>query len=154
MYPLIIYPLAPSVMPSADGLDNNVPVKSWGQLFNQKDGLVTNPGWKLFYEVGYVKDYHMTIESSSEGEKCIKDALDGIFANLQILLFNLWRPSDTKKLWRWTSNNLELLINLSYIQLLNRMLWYKGGKGKERRQRGKHKIKLPAEIMKAVFKEK
>jgi len=150
------------LMPSADGLDNNVPVKSRGQLFNRKrtaffpepDGPITNPGWKLFCEVGYVKDYHTAIESSSEGGKRIKDALDGIFANLQILPFNPGRPSDAKMLWRWTGNDLELLINSSYIQLLDRTLRYKGGKGKERRQGGKHKIRSPAEMMKVVFREK
>ena len=144
------------LMPSADQLENNVPPKSRTQLFKTKrkaffpepnEILTKNSHWEPFYEVGYMLEYHTAIDDSSpEQAKALKDALDGIFEHLQVLPFNPGRPCDLKPLWRWKEDELQLLLNSSYIDMEDRTLRYKGGQGRERRKGGKHKMRSKLEM--------
>ena len=143
------------LMPSADQLENNVPPKSRTQLFKTKrraffpepdETLVKNSHWEPFYQVGYVLEYRTAVDSSPEEAKALRDALDGIFEHLQVLPFNPGRPCDLKPLWRWNGDELQLLLNLSYIDMEDRTLRYKGGQGTERRKGGKHKMRSKLEM--------
>ena len=99
------------LFPSVDQLENNIPPKSRDQCFLLKREIffpepdsipiedIKNTRWKNFYTKGYIKEYHEVIKKSSDGGKHLKDALDGIFENLQILPHNPGRPADVKGLW-------------------------------------------------------
>ncbi|KAF9642803.1 hypothetical protein BDM02DRAFT_3192660, partial [Thelephora ganbajun] len=142
------------LVPSADGLENNVPPKSRTQVFRRKrEAFFPEPGtvlkkhshWQSIWGE-YVKDYHKATELSWDYGKSIKDTLDKIFQNLQVLPFNPGRPDNMKPLWRWIGDQLQLLFNLLYLQLLDRVLRYKGRAGKGKRQHGKNKLRPKVEF--------
>lgn len=145
--------------PSVDGLTGNIPPKSAGQRFDEKRTaffpepevlLVPRSKWNPFYSVGFVKDYHDTLNTALDGGKEIKDALDCIFSHLQILPKNPGKPGDVRPLWKWDGSALILLLNSSYLQLTDRNMLYKGAVVKERRKAGPKKLKSAQEVEKVL----
>jgi hypothetical protein len=143
------------LVPSPDKLHGNIPPKSKTQLFGLKrtaffPDRTTNPiarsNWRSLFQVGYVKEYHRQILMSGDGGKVIKDSLDKIFENLQLLPHNPGQPGDVKPLWRRTGNAVNLLVNSSYIRLADRTLRFKVGTATAQRQGGKHLLRSKAEM--------
>jgi hypothetical protein len=141
--------------PSVDSLEKHVPPKSRVQRFSLKrTSFFPEPGeslnrkshWKPFFDTGFVKTYHNTIESSMDAGKEIKDALDCIFTHLQVLPLNPGKPGDVKPLWRWDGEGLKLLLNSSYIQLADNRIQFRGGVRRERRNAGPNKLKSKREV--------
>lgn len=150
--------------PSVDQLEGNVPQKSRNQLFYLKRSTFFPepnskplPGshWISLYNLGYVKEYHTAIATSVDDGKAIKDALDGIFDHLQILPHNPGKPTDKKQLWFWDPmTQLNILLNSSYIQLVDRTLRFQGGARRERRKRGKPTMRSKAEVEALLVKNR
>jgi len=147
--------------PSADGLHNNVPPKSKNQLFSLKrtaffpplgETPISKSDWTMYYEDGYISDYHREIKSSRDKGKLLNDSLDLIFQNLQVLPLNPGRPCDLKKLWQWEGDELKLLLNSHYIQLADRSIRFNGGTGRERRKGGTHKMREKRELRRLLRK--
>ena len=143
------------LIPSVDGLLHNVPPKSRDQEFLLKrTAFFPEPGvqpvakshWNGYYKHGYVKAYHEAIARSPDSGKGLRDSLDGIFRQLQVLPHNPGRPEDVRPLWAWEGQHLRLLLNSGHIQLADRRIRYRSGTGKEQRQRGANKMKSKAEI--------
>ena len=143
--------------PSVDGLENNVPPKSQTQTFKSKRKYffpepntkpVSRSHWENFYDprTGYVAAYHRAIEVSRDGGEAMRNALDGIFENLQLLPFNPGRPSDVKQLWMLVDDDVLFLFNSMYIQLEDRIIRFRGGTGKETRRRGKQKLRSKKDV--------
>ena len=148
--------------PSVDKLGGHIPRKSKIQVFENKRisffpepeaGLPTNPHWKPFFSTGYVKTYHDTIKCTSDGGKEIRDMLDGIFRNLQVLPLNPGKPKDVRQLWKWNHNTLQLLLNSSYIQLADRTILFKRGKAREKNSGGPSRMRSNKEV-EALLEEK
>ena len=147
--------------PSADGLENNIPIRSKKQLFSLKRAaffpspnqtLTPKSEWAAFYKRGYVLKYHKQIEDSVDEGKLLNDSLDLIFQNLQILPLNPGRPCDVKKLWQWEGDELKLLLNSNYIQLADRTIRFNGGTGRERRKGGVHKMRTKLELERLLMR--
>ena len=145
--------------PSADGLHNNIPTRSKNQLFSLKRAAffpspdktpIPKSDWAVYYEHGYVSEYHQEIEQSTDEGKLLNDSLDLIFQNLQVLPLNPGRPCDLKKLWLWEGDELKLLLNSHYIQLADRKIRFNGGTGRERRKGGTHKMREKRELKKLL----
>ena len=127
----IKYDVNYNLVPSADELNGAIPEKNRLYQFELlRDRFFPDPSvkynptsvWRVFYEIGYIRTYHRAIKASTNGGKLLKDALDGIFSNLQILPYNPGLPSNTAPLWRWQHSVVTLLVNSSYIQLLDRTI--------------------------------
>lgn len=117
------------LMPSADGLDGAVPPMTKTQLFrNKRVSFFPEPGsipdprsrWCAFFTIGYVKDYHNALNNSVDKGKALRDALDNIFQRLQVLPRKPPLPSSHKTLWCWEGGQMNLLLNSTYIRLVNR----------------------------------
>ena len=117
--------------PSSDELQGAVPEtfrrRRFGNLremFFPGPETVLNPSsrWAPLFRRGYVKDFHVAIKGSrDEGESLMK-ALDGIFLNLQILPYGPGSPSNEVRLWHCQKSTVTLLVNSSYIQVLDRRI--------------------------------
>jgi len=134
----IKYEVGYHLVPSGDGLNGAVPDKHQRMLFEFiRDDFFPEPGtayngssvWSALYRVGYVRDYHRAIAASGDGGQALKDGLDGIFANLQLLPYNPGRPNSTVPLWRWKNSVVTLIANSSHIWLLDRTIKQAEGGG-------------------------
>ena len=113
----------------------------------------TNPAWALCYKYGYVKDYHTALAESADDGKSFKDALNGIFSNLQVLPFDLGKPTDLKSFWRWNQEAIEIHLNSSYLELPDKRIWHNNKIKKEMRQRGINKTRPRVEIEKKLLQK-
>jgi hypothetical protein len=59
---------------------------------------------------------------SKDGGKSLKDSLDRIFLNLQILPYNPGNPGNNAPLWQWGQSVVTLLFNSSFIMMLERTI--------------------------------
>jgi len=141
--------------PSADGLSGAIPPKTRTQIFRDKrvsffpePGSSLNPksGWCNFFAIGYVKDYHDELVKSIDGGKALRDALDNIFEQLQVLPRKPSLPSSHKTLWCWERGCMNLLLNSRYIRLLDRHILHTGGLVTEKRNRGPRNIRPVAQM--------
>jgi len=127
-----VYGIEYNLVPSADELNGDIPEKSRQYLFEllrvqffPEPGTRCNPSspqWRTFFQTGYVRRYHRAIKVSRDGGKSLKDALDRIFMNLQLLPYNPGQPDTTACVWCWKHSVITLLINSSYIQMLDRTI--------------------------------
>ena len=140
--------------PSLDTLLHFTPAKSKDQHFTRKRTSFfpesvehqANSSWAPYFKSGYVKDYQTALAESADNGKSLKDALDGILSNLQVLPFNPGKPTNLKGLWTWKQEAIEIHLNSSYLELPDKRIRSNNGTGKETRQRGINKTRPRAEI--------
>ena len=131
------------LLPSGDELRGAVPDKFSnihrfqalrGSFFPEpQEGVISSPCWSAFFQYGYMRDFHRAIWKSNDQGTSLRDALDGIIMNLQILPYNPGRPThQTAPLWRCRNAVVDLLVNASYVQLADRTI--KQGEGEARGQ--------------------
>jgi hypothetical protein len=156
-----ISPTEIKLTPSADGLENNVPPRSRRQFFGEKrTTFFPEPGetpaeishWIPLFTKGYVRGYHEAIENSEDNGKAIKDSLDAIFKNLQVLPHNPGRHTNNKLPWLWKLNEVHLLLNSTYILIEDKILRFAGGGAKGKRATGPNKCKTNGQMEKLLEK--
>ena len=157
----LLSPNEMKLIPSADRLTNGIPPRSRGQLFKQKRNTffpepgetpVENSHWVPLFTIGYVRSYHEAVENSEDDGKTIKDALDAIFENLQVLPHNPGKPSNNKQMWLWKLSEVHLLLNSAYLQIEDRILRFAGGRAKEKRATGANKCLTTRQMHKFLEK--
>jgi len=149
--------------PSADDLVGAVPPKSRTQLFRDKRvAFFPEPGgvpsrrskWHVLSTIGYVKDYHRALNISVDGGKALRDALDNIFQRLQVLPRKPGLPSTIKPLWSWEGGRLNLLLNSTFIRLVNKNILPVERKPKENRNTGPRNAKSTAQVTEMLLGQK
>jgi hypothetical protein len=148
-----------TLLPSGDELKGAVPEKFHqsrfevlrGRFFPEPEVRVHEKScWGPLFKQGYVRRYHEAIKESRDGGRTLKDALDGIMLNLQVLPYNPGDPWSAAPLWRCSNSIVTLLLNSSYIQLLGRTI--KSAEG-EMRGAGHRKLLSKNQLMKILSGE-
>jgi len=143
------------LIPSADDLKGAIPPNTRTQIFrDRRVAFFPNPGvapfrksnWHLFFTVGYMKRYHDALNISVNGGKALKDALDNIFHRLQVLPRTPGLPSSIKPLWSWDGGQVNLLLNSTFIRLVNRNILSAEGRRNEKRNTGPRNTRSTAQV--------
>ena len=119
------------LLPSGDELRGAVPLKFQRQRFETiRRQFFPEPGtevnkascWEPLFRRGYVRHFHQVLKRSKRVGEALKAALDGIMLNLQILPYNPGDPKQRTPLWRCMDSVVMLLVNSSYIEVLDRTI--------------------------------
>jgi hypothetical protein len=135
-----------TLIPSSDRLHGFVPAKFkevqfvlLRERFFPEPGTDVHPssGWAALFKKGYVRDFHQAIEESRDEGELLRETLDKVFTELHVLPYNPGHPSKSTPLWRWDHSDVKMLVNSSYVCLLDRVLRQGGG---EERGEGHKKL--------------